>query len=78
MGPPVGGNGRPFNWKLLDKYTGGKPFFLSGGIGPDDAAAIRALDHPRMYGVDINSRFETSPGSKDPALVEKFYRELYT
>ena len=30
-----GGSGQKFDWKLLDRYEAGHPFFLSGGISPD-------------------------------------------
>ena len=31
-----GGSGKKFNWKILKDYYFKKPFFLSGGIGPED------------------------------------------
>src|SRR4029079_4698023 len=34
-----GGTGRRFDWSLLAQYSRSKPFFLSGGIGPDNVAA---------------------------------------
>lgn len=67
-----GGSGEKFDWNLLKDYDLEIPFFLSGGIGPDDARMIRELEHPMLFGVDINSRFETSPGIKDIELCEKF------
>ncbi|MDR0714160.1 MAG: phosphoribosylanthranilate isomerase, partial [Bacteroidales bacterium] len=33
----MGGSGKQFDWSALAAYTGDIPFFLSGGIGPDDA-----------------------------------------
>ena len=67
-----GGSGQKFNWQLLSQYQGDKPFLLSGGIGPDDADAIRKLSHPQLFGIDINSGFEISPALKDVAKIEKF------
>ncbi len=49
-----------------------KPFFLSGGIGPEDAARVKAFKHPDLFGVDINSRFEVSPGVKDMSKILQF------
>lgn len=72
----VGGSGRHFDWTTLNAYTGGTPFLLSGGIAPEDAAEIKAISHPQMMGVDINSRFETEPGIKDAAKVKAFIQEL--
>ena len=67
-----GGSGKGFNWELLDKYQLAHPFFLSGGIGPEDAERIISLNHKALSGVDINSRFETEPGVKDIKKVKDF------
>jgi phosphoribosylanthranilate isomerase len=67
-----GGSGRKFNWDLLDKALVNKLFFLSGGIGPEDADKISNFYHPFLYAIDINSRFETKPGVKDIELIKEF------
>ena len=72
----TGGTGSQFDWNLITKARIEKPFFLSGGIGPDDAKKILALKHPDLYGVDINSRFEKEPGVKDMALILQFRQQL--
>lgn len=71
-----GGSGKKFNWNILQSYKGNKPYFLSGGIGPDDAEEIIKLKDERIFAVDINSRFEIEPGIKDPAIVKLFIKEL--
>jgi len=68
----AGGSGRQFDWSLLERYHGPTPFLLSGGIGPDDVAAVRAFGHPQCVGIDVNSRFETEPGMKDVDLLRAF------
>lgn len=65
----VGGTGTQFDWKLIKKFKIEKPFFLSGGIGLDDAAKVKSFKHPDFIGIDINSKFEKEPGIKDMALV---------
>lgn len=67
-----GGSGIKFNWSILNRYNIDKPFFLSGGIGPDDANNIRAIENRGLFGVDVNSRFETAQGIKDLSLVKTF------
>ena len=67
-----GGNGQQFDWNVLREYRGRLPFLLSGGIGPDDGARIRALDMPGCIGIDLNSRFETAPGLKDVEALRTF------
>lgn len=71
-----GGSGRKFNWELLKKYNGEIPFFLSGGIGPDDAKSILEIDHPKLTGVDLNSGFEDEPGLKNIEKLQAFIIEL--
>ncbi len=71
-----GGSGSKFNWDILGEYSLDKPFFLSGGIGSEDAGLIKTLSNRGLYAVDINSRFETVPGIKDHVLVKKFIDEI--
>lgn len=75
-----GGTGRKFNWNRLRGMTVNKPFFLSGGIEATDAENVKAFMKDKvakdLFAVDINSRFETSPGIKDMQLVKKFIDEL--
>lgn len=63
-----GGNARPFDWRVLDRYNDEKPFFLSGGIRADNVAGVRALLDKNIHAIDINSGVELAPGMKD---VEK-------
>lgn len=71
-----GGTGKKFDWKILEGYRGNTPFFLSGGIGPADAIAIREFRHPSLYGIDLNSGFEITPGMKSPELLREFLLQL--
>ena len=72
----VGGSGEHFDWSVLNSYDGDIPFLLSGGIGPDDAERVKAFHHPQFAGIDLNSRFETSPGVKDINLLKEFLKKL--
>ena len=67
-----GGSGKKFNWQLLENYKCDVPFFLSGGIGPEDIDTIRQFSHPKLFGIDINSGFEISPALKDVVKVRNF------
>ena len=68
----MGGTGKQFDWNILTKAKIEKPFFLSGGIGVEDAGRLKAFKHPDFFGVDVNSRFETEPGVKDMSKVLQF------
>ncbi|MDE6022596.1 MAG: phosphoribosylanthranilate isomerase, partial [Muribaculaceae bacterium] len=61
-----GGSGKKFDWKILSSYNMDIDFMLSGGIGPEDADSLNNFTHPKFVGIDLNSRFESAPGLKDP------------
>ena len=64
---PGGGTGEVFDWTLLRKIR--RPYFLAGGLTPDNAGdAVNALS---PYGVDVSSGIETD-GYKDREKMEKF------
>lgn len=71
-----GGAGSKFCWDILSDYHGVTPFVLSGGISDDDAEQISKIDNPQLIGIDINSRFELSPGHKDIEKIEQFIKKI--
>ncbi|GHB28464.1 phosphoribosylanthranilate isomerase [Mongoliitalea lutea] len=73
-----GGSGKLFNWQLLANYPFDKPFFLSGGLSLTHAAEITQLKSkiPQLVGVDLNSKFEISPGLKDIEQLVAFKNSL--
>lgn len=75
-GDGYGGSGQKFDWKLLNDLQAPAPFLLSGGIAPGDADAIRCVENTGIVGVDLNSRFELSPGRKDIQELKKFIIEI--
>ena len=68
-----GGSGLSFDWSILNSYNLDVPFFLSGGLSLDNLHEIARIKHPQFYGVDLNSRFETSPGMKDIEKLKKAF-----
>ena len=79
-GPSVGGNGAKFDWTVLADYVGETPFLLSGGIGPDDAQVLTShlspLTSKKCVGIDLNSRFEITPGLKDINKLKEFIKAI--
>ncbi|MEO6219969.1 MAG: phosphoribosylanthranilate isomerase [Ginsengibacter sp.] len=71
-----GGTGKKFNWALLENATIGKNFFLSGGIGPEDAEALNNFKHDFFHAIDINSQFEIEPGVKNMETLKDFIKNL--
>lgn len=61
------GTGKAFDWSLIREL--GRPYFLAGGLGPENAAAsVRLL---RPYAVDVSSGIETD-GKKDQQKMADF------
>lgn len=79
-GEHPGGNGIQFNWGVLSSYDLTTPYFLSGGIGPDDLESLREFCASDASGachaVDVNSRFEIAPGNKDIERIKRFIDEF--
>lgn len=65
-----GGVGARFDWTLLAGRAFRQPWFVAGGLTPDNVAqAIRVSAAPL---VDVSSGVESAPGVKDPALIAAF------
>ena len=59
-----GGNAQTFNWNVLQRYDQEVPFFLSGGISPENIHGITSLEGMNLFALDVNSGVEESPGLK--------------
>ncbi len=66
-----GGTGKTFDWQWLEAYNLGKPFYLSGGISIENFEEIKKINHKRLIGIDINSKFEIRPGIKDIEKIKQ-------
>ena len=69
------GDGRTFDWRLLAERPLHRPFFLAGGLTPDNVAEAVRLARP--CGVDTSSGVETG-GFKDFAKMQRFIAEART
>ncbi|MBK8850885.1 MAG: phosphoribosylanthranilate isomerase [Saprospiraceae bacterium] len=69
----LAGLGIAFDHTILAEYDFDKPYFLAGGLGPEflDGNFDNTL-FPGLNGLDINSKFELSPGLKDLELIASF------
>jgi phosphoribosylanthranilate isomerase len=71
----IGGTGRRFDWSLLAMYERNKPFFLSGGLNPDNVAAAITLVRPDA--IDVSSGVEAGePGVKDHGKLAKLFERV--
>jgi len=69
-----GGNGVPFDWRVLAALPSGTDYMLSGGLNAGNISEALRLVSPS--GIDISSGVETAPGVKDVALIEAFFRAV--
>jgi len=69
-----GGTGRTFDWSLLAGYPRTKPFFLAGGITPDNVADAIAATRP--FAIDVASGVESRPGIKDADKLKRLFEAI--
>ena len=69
-----GGTGKRFDWSLLATYERSKPFFLSGGLTPDNVVAAVSMVRPDA--IDVASGVEVSPGIKDHDKVARLFERV--
>lgn len=79
-GAGYGGTGKKFDWTLLQGLNIGKPFFLSGGIDPGDTDKLKSFAADPvakdLFSLDVNSKFELSPGVKDMNKLADFITSI--
>jgi phosphoribosylanthranilate isomerase len=69
-----GGNGVPFDWRLLAGLDAGVDYLLSGGLNAANVGEALRLTNPP--GIDISSGVESAPGIKEAALIDGFFRAV--
>ena len=65
-----GGNGVPFDWRLIAGRRWPVPWMLAGGLTPQNVAEAIRLTGARQ--VDVSSGVESAPGVKDAARIAAF------
>lgn len=66
----LGGNGLPFDWRLLVGRKWLKPWMLAGGLTSANVAEAVRLTGARQ--VDVSSGVESAPGVKDADRIAAF------
>ena len=61
MAGTLGGSGNKFDWSILGNVNLSN-FMIAGGVGVEDLDYLSTL---QIFGVDLNSKIEISPGIKD-------------
>lgn len=83
-----GGTGKTFDWEILNQIIIPKPHFLSGGISAENFEQLQNFVKVSLhenktltkfispFALDINSKFETEPGTKDLKKIIKFKNHI--
>jgi len=66
-----GGTGLSFDWNIIGHIA--KRVFLAGGITPENAAAAVGLG---VYGIDVCSGVEATPGRKDHGKMKALFDSI--
>lgn len=67
-----GGNGLPFDWRILEDARPSMPWGLAGGLTPQNVQEAILRTGPSL--VDVSSGVEAAPGIKDIAKIAAFVK----
>jgi phosphoribosylanthranilate isomerase len=70
----LGGTGTTLDWVMLQQFSPSCPWFLAGGLTPDNI--VEALTQVNPSGIDLSSGVERAPGDKDLDKVAKLFERL--
>ncbi len=70
----LGGTGETWDWSLVSDFAPQCPWFLAGGLTPDNVT--QALRQTDPSGIDLSSGLETAPGDKDLMKVKRLFQQL--
>jgi phosphoribosylanthranilate isomerase len=70
----LGGTGQTLDWQMLQEFNPTCPWFLAGGLTPDNI--LTALNQINPNGIDLSSGVEHSPGNKDLDKVALLFQKL--
>jgi len=65
-----GGHGAAFDWQIVKDRTFARPWFLAGGLTPENVGRAIAVSGAQM--VDVSSGVESAPGIKSPSRIAEF------
>lgn len=69
-----GGTGKTLDWSTLSQFQPACPWFLAGGLTPDNI--LDALSQTQPQGIDLSSGVEYSPGNKNLLEVARLFTKL--
>ena len=69
-----GGNGKSFDWSLLEDQDFSRPWMLGGGLTPENVTEALHILSPNA--VDVSSGVESSRGVKDADKIRDFVKAV--
>lgn len=69
-----GGTGKTLDWAALQSFRPARPWFLAGGLHPDNVSEALSLVQPD--GLDLSSRVEIAPGNKDLGAITQLFQTI--
>lgn len=69
-----GGTGKTIDWENLQQFKPKSPWFLAGGLTPDNIKEALSKIHPD--GIDLSSGVEYAPGDKNLVKVAQLFENL--
>jgi len=70
----LGGTGKTLDWEKLAEFNPPLPWFLAGGLTPENIGEALKRLHPD--GIDLSSGVERSPGDKDLDQVALLFQQI--
>ena len=70
----LGGTGQTLDWEAIKAFSPNKPWFLAGGLSPNNICDALAQLSPD--GIDLSSGVERAPGDKDLDKVQALFLQL--
>ena len=70
----LGGTGKTLDWQMLQQFNPSYPWFLAGGLTPDNV--LDALNQLQPSGIDLSSGVEHTPGNKDLDKVASLFAKI--
>lgn len=70
----LGGTGKTLDWETLAEFHPPLPWFLAGGLTPENI--LEALKRLHPNGIDVSSGVERSPGDKNLDKVALLFQQI--
>ncbi|MCP4671204.1 MAG: phosphoribosylanthranilate isomerase, partial [Desulfobacula sp.] len=69
-----GGTAQKWDWNIDNRVSSNRKIIIAGGLEPGNVA--QAIAASTVFGVDVSSGVESSPGTKDLYKVKKFIQKV--